>query len=318
VSRCDRQIVRSSDRQIVDRLVRQGSTSSSSRDAGRSQRRVVLVWDARGMTASPAEMLAAFEAQIRQETGPAFDGWEFERIGPILRITAPADSHRGGGVMFSDFSGMSGDEVDAVIRETVSHFEVRGKEWEWKTYAHDVPADLTDRLAAAGLVPEELEALVIGEVATVVASCGDAEPPEGVVVREASSENDFAGIAALSLAVWDEPGDEHVAELRKEKAADHEALRILVAVAGEQVVCAAWARFHAGTDFASLWGGSTHPDWRGRGVYRCLVGRRAAEAAERGFRYLQVDASPDSRPILERLGLQVVSTTTPYIGNSSS
>jgi ribosomal protein S18 acetylase RimI-like enzyme len=270
------------------------------------------------MTATPDDLLAAFEAQIRQDVGPAFDGWVFERIGPILRATAPADSHRGGGVLYSDFSGLSGDDVDAVIRETVEHFAVRGKEWEWKTYAHDVPADLTDRLAFAGLVPEELEALVIGEVSTVVAACGDAQPPEGVVVREAGSDADFAGIAALSLAVWDEPGDHRVAELRREKAADPDALRILVAVADEQVVCAAWARFHAGTDFASLWGGSTHPDWRGRGIYRCLVGRRATEAAERGFRYLQVDASPNSRPILERLGMHVVSTTTPYIGNASA
>jgi hypothetical protein len=36
-------------------------------------------------------------------------------------------------------------------------------------------------------------------------------------------------------------------------------------------------------------------------------------AAERGFRYLQVDASPDSRPILERLGLRQLTTTTPFV-----
>jgi hypothetical protein len=30
-------------------------------------------------------------------------------------------------------------------------------------------------------------------------------------------------------------------------------------------------------------------------------------------RYLYVDASPDSRPILERLGFVVVTTTTPYV-----
>jgi len=271
------------------------------------------VCDALGMNAAPEEMLAAFEAQIRQKTGPAFDGWVFERIGPLLRTTAPAQSHRGGGVMFSDFAGMSGDEVDAVIRDTVGYFAARGKEWEWKTYAHDTPPDLTHRLAAAGLVPEELEALVIGEVDTVLRACADVDAPEGVVIREPLVD-DYAGIAALQLAVWGEPGDDHVAELRAEQAADPDALRILVAVAGGRVVCAAWARFHTGTEFASLWGGSTHPDWRGRGLYRCLVGRRAAEAAARGFRYLQVDASPDSRPILERLGMHVVSTTTPYIG----
>ena len=270
------------------------------------------------MTASSQDLLAAFEAQIRQETGPVLDGWVVERVGPLLRMTPPASSHRGGGVFFSDLGGMSGDEVDAVIRDTVTYFGARGKEWEWKSYAHDEPGDLPERLAAAGLVPEELEALVIGEVDVVVRACADVRPPHEVEVREPLGDADYAGIAALHQAVWGEPGDDRATELRAEKAADPDALRILVAVADGQVVCAAWARFHAGTEFASLWGGSTHPDWRGRGIYRRIVGLRAAEAAERGFRYLQVDASPNSRPILERLGMHVVSTTTPYIGNGSS
>lgn len=266
------------------------------------------------MPASPEELLAAFEAEIRQDTGPALDGWVVERVGPLLRSTAPASSHRGGGVLHSDFAGMSGDAIDAVIRETVAYFADRGKEWEWKTYAHDEPADLGDRLVAAGLVPEELEALVIGEVDTVARACAGVRPPEEVEIREAVGDADYAGIADLQLAVWGERGDAHVAELRAEKAADPEALQIFVAVVGAAVVSAAWVRFHAGTGFASLWGGSTHPDWRGRGVYRSLVGVRAGLAAERGFRFLQVDASPDSRPILERLGMQVASTTTPYVG----
>jgi ribosomal protein S18 acetylase RimI-like enzyme len=78
------------------------------------------------------------------------------------------------------------------------------------------------------------------------------------------------------------------------------------------VVSAAWVRFHVGTDFASLWGGSTLPEYQRRGIYKALVARRAAEADERGFRYLQVDASDDSRPILERLGLRTLTSTTPY------
>jgi hypothetical protein len=43
------------------------------------------------------------------------------------------------------------------------------------------------------------------------------------------------------------------------------------------------------------------------------VRRRAQLAAERGRRYLQVDASADSQPILERLGFQAVTHTRPYV-----
>ena len=67
-----------------------------------------------------------------------------------------------------------------------------------------------------------------------------------------------------------------------------------------------------GHRFASLWGGGTLPGWRGRGVFRSLVAYRAAQAKARGYRYLQVDAMPASRPILRRLGFVELATTTPF------
>jgi GNAT superfamily N-acetyltransferase len=70
---------------------------------------------------------------------------------------------------------------------------------------------------------------------------------------------------------------------------------------------------HPGTEFAGLWGGGTVPGWRGRGIYRALVGHRAGVAAGLGYRYLQVDASSQSRPILHGLGFAALSTTTPYV-----
>ncbi len=71
--------------------------------------------------------------------------------------------------------------------------------------------------------------------------------------------------------------------------------------------------FRPGTDFAGLWGGGTAPQWRGKGIYRATVAHRARIAVERGYRYLQVDASDDSRPILDRLGFTTLCTTTPYV-----
>jgi len=64
---------------------------------------------------------------------------------------------------------------------------------------------------------------------------------------------------------------------------------------------------------ARLLGGSTLPQWRGRGIYRALVAARAQRAAARGVTYLQADASADSAPILRRLGFRAVTTTTTYV-----
>ena len=77
-------------------------------------------------------------------------------------------------------------------------------------------------------------------------------------------------------------------------------------------VSAAWIRFHPGTGFASLWGGGTLPEWRRQGIYSALLAHRARLAKERGYEFLRVDASEDSRPILQKLGLHGVTVTTPY------
>ena len=63
-----------------------------------------------------------------------------------------------------------------------------------------------------------------------------------------------------------------------------------------------------GKAFAGLYGGGTRPDYQGRGVYRALVAARAAEARRRGHRYLTVDARETSRPILQRIGFQPLTT----------
>ncbi len=198
----------------------------------------------------------------------------------------------------------------------MAYFGAMGRTFEWKTYGYDRPADLPQRLTAAGFVAEDEETLVLGEVDAVVgASAGGAAraalPPE-VVLRHCT-DADWDGIAELSSAVW---GGDHrrlVADIAGEVAAQPDAIRVHVAEVDGQVVSAAWVRFHQGTSFASLWGGSTLEPWRRRGIYRALVARRSVEAQARGFRFLQVDTSPDSRPILERLGLQSVTSTTPYV-----
>lgn len=68
----------------------------------------------------------------------------------------------------------------------------------------------------------------------------------------------------------------------------------------------------------SCGGGGTLPAWRGRGVFRALVAHRAALAGAAGFRYLYVDASADSRPILHRLGFVQLATTTPFTHRGGS
>jgi GNAT superfamily N-acetyltransferase len=136
--------------------------------------------------------------------------------------------------------------------------------------------------------------------------------PDGVRLVPVESPAEVDLVVAVHNEVF---GIDH-SWLRREmlaRLATPEAGAAVLAMAGDRPVCSARVEFHQGTDFASLWGGGTLPEWRGRGIYRALVGYRARLAAERGYRYLQVDSSPDSQPILGRLGFVRLTTTTPYV-----
>jgi GNAT superfamily N-acetyltransferase len=100
--------------------------------------------------------------------------------------------------------------------------------------------------------------------------------------------------------------------LARRQAFDPGSLTVHVAEVAGEIVSAAWVRFRGGS-FATLHGGGTLPEWRGRGIYRALVAERARLALEHGYARLAVDTSEASRPILERLGFAAITTTTPYI-----
>jgi len=236
-------------------------------------------------------------------------GVTVERDGPVLRFLGLAGR---GYVLYRDLGGLEGPELDELIARQVQAFAERGERFEWKLHGHDRPEDLPQRLHAAGFVPEGTETIVIAPVADIA---GEVRLPADVSMREVTRRADFERVAALEQAVWEAEGERSwlVDMLESERAVDPDALTIVVAEAGPTVVCAAWIRFERGTEFATLWGGATTPDWRRRGIYRAVVVHRANLAADRGFRYLEVDASDDSRPILERLGFTAVTTTTPYV-----
>ncbi|GAA3456670.1 GNAT family N-acetyltransferase [Dactylosporangium matsuzakiense] len=244
------------------------------------------------------EILARFDREVRQrpQEGP---GAVIEREPGVVRVLGGDDGWTG-----ITWSGLGGLDADAVIAEQVRRFA--GAPWEWKLYSHDEPVDLAERLLDAGFEPGPPEALLVAEVAGLPQ---DVVVPDGVRLVPVSG----ADAAAMVVRVHDEVfGGDHSAIGRHllERPDD---VKAVVAVAGDRPICAGRIELHRGTQFASLWGGGTVEDWRGRGVFKALVAYRAAQAARAGYRYLQVDASDDSRPILQRLGFVRLATTTPFV-----
>ena len=262
---------------------------------------------------SSAEALAiraAFDRQIRSRPGSA-NGGTIERVGPLIRKVGFEGD---GFILYPDLGGLDGAALDELIGQQVEYFAGLGRKFEWKYYSHDLPADLPDRLVKAGFVPDDEECLLIGDVGELPS---EVALPAGVRLREITSRADLERMQAMEEEVW---GHSHawLPDALSSAMTSDDPAAVIVAETDEQVVCASWIRFHTGTEFASLWGGSTLPAWRGKGIYRAQVAYRRNLAVERGFRYLQVDASPDSRGILARLGLRPVAVTVPYIWHPAS
>lgn len=260
-----------------------------------------------------SELLAAYDAQLRDHVpDPLPRDATLERDGPLLRFFGLFGLGNRGFISYRDLGGLDGNGLDELIARQVSVFTERGERFEWKLHGHDRPPDLPQRLRAAGFVPEDEETVVIARVDEIAS-----RPllPEGVSLREVTDRDDLDRIAAFEQDAWGDADDHSwIADmLEAERTTDPDGISIVVAEAGGAIVCAGWVRFEHGTDFATLWGGATLPAWRGRGIYRATVAYRTNLAVERGFHFIEVDASSDSRPILERLGFSAVTTTTPYV-----
>jgi hypothetical protein len=258
-------------------------------------------------------LLRAYDEQMRGIGNPGRPGLIIERDGPVLRV---AGQHRGFVTAPRDL-GVDGPELDALIARQRDYFASRGEAVEWKTRGHDLPTSLADRLRVAGFVPEDQETVVIGVAADMA---GDPVVPDGTTLREVTADVGLRAIAALESAVWGEDlsymGEDLIAH-RDSAPGDITFFSVTDDTTG-QVVSAAWIIYYPGTDFAYLAGGSTLQTWRKRGLYRALVAARGRQAAARGTRYVMVDASGNSAPILRRLGFKAVTTTTPYVWTPST
>jgi hypothetical protein len=254
-------------------------------------------------------LLEAFGEQVRKNTAPDGTGAVYEADGRVIRRLARPGLD-GSGIFWSD---LGADDADEVIAAQVELFAARGERFEWKLYSYDEPVDLAERLRGAGFVAEEPESLMIAEVAGVLAGSGDTEGPAGVRLAEVTHAAGLDQLIRVHEQVFGKDESARRAELLALLTAAPGRVGLVVAFAGDEPVAAARIEFVPGAQFAGLWGGGTLAPWRGRGIYRALVRHRAVLAAARGYRYLTVDASDQSRPILERVGFERVAITTPYV-----
>ncbi len=226
-----------------------------------------------------------------------------EEDGRVIRSIALSGEF--GFILFSNLDEASADDV---IREQVRFFQERGIDFEWKVFDYDRPADLRARLEAYGFEIGEPEALMVLPLDQDHKLLSQPVPAE---IRKVTRDKEIDQIMVMEEEVWGEDHSDLGRELKLYLHKYPDYLSIYAAYEGGRPVSAAWSNLHHGSVFASLWGGSTLPVYRARGFYTGLLAARAQEAWQRGYRFLYVDASPMSRPILEKHGFQCLGFSYP-------
>jgi GNAT superfamily N-acetyltransferase len=250
-----------------------------------------------------AAVLLEFDNQMRRNPAPG-PGSRVEREQRVTRVVSDGDGWNG--VLWADLADA---DADAVIEAQIIRFAELGLPWEWKYYSYDQPAELPSRLRTAGFVPDLVEALLVAEIADLDLNVS---PPAGVELVPVTDAHGASMVVCVHNEVF---GGDHAAvgsAIMTALESRPRPVEAIVAVAGDTAISTGRVEFPPGSDFAGLWGGGTLPGWRGHGVFRSLIAYRARLARERGYRYLQVDASADSRPILQRLGFAELARTTPF------
>jgi GNAT superfamily N-acetyltransferase len=252
---------------------------------------------------SPNEILALYdEHERRQASFPRFLRQKGEHT---VRLVS-----EDGGTGVVIFSALDAGNADAAIEAEKEYFLRLGVGFEWKLFSHDSPIDLKERLKRHGFSIGEDEAVMALDLSDLPK---ELETPPAIDIRRVEDASGFEDFIALNRRLWpeDEGLEDWLAEIRKTVLEEPSRVGVYVAYADGKPVCSARIDLPPASPFASLWGGATLPEYRKRGIYTAVLAIRAREAIARGYRFLTIDASPMSRPIVAKLGFKLLSISNP-------
>src|SRR4029077_3610753 len=126
-------------------------------------------------------------------------GVTLERTPCVVRAIGRESSWNG--IVYSRFSP---SETETIVNAEIQYFTQLNRDFEWKVYSHDEPADLLSHLRNRAFKIGEEESLMFSDLRELPPSLM-APPPEGVTVIPVRNEQGIADFLSLESALW--PGE---------------------------------------------------------------------------------------------------------------
>jgi GNAT superfamily N-acetyltransferase len=226
-----------------------------------------------------------------------------EITGDVVRFIRKAP-----GMSFVSFTFATESQLDRVIGREVEYFGPMNQPFTWKVYDHDRLPSLASKLAAHNFANED------DPGAVMVLDLNEAAPelfrPVEADIRRVTDVDGLKDVIHVLDTVW----GGHNAWVNDRLGLHLQIpgyLSVYVAYVENQPASIAWTYFPRG-HFATLFAGSTIPQYRKQGLYTGLLATRLQEIRAHGYPFAVVEAGSMSKPIVARHGFRHLTTVYDY------
>lgn len=213
------------------------------------------------------------------------------------------------GGSFISFNQFEVDSADSFIADQLAFFApYRDQKLTWEVFSHDPQCEvLKEKLPAFGFECNDEASVMCLDISTAPKRL---LAPSQHDIRRITRASGLVDVVFVLEKVWGGNFGWVTDRLGKHLEIPGY-LSVYVAYVENQPACAAWTYFHTAR-FATLYAGSTLPEYRKSGLYTDILAARISEIKNRGGRYALVEAGEMSRPIVEKHGFQYLTTVWDY------
>jgi GNAT superfamily N-acetyltransferase len=212
------------------------------------------------------------------------------------------------GMSFVSFTFASKRQLDHVIDRELEYFAPMNQPFTWKVYDHDLLPDAKEKLTTRGFIGDDDSADVM------VLDISDAPDylfqSANIDIHRVTTRDGLKDVISVLDKVYGNNNSWVYDRLGLHLQVPGY-LSVYVAYVEDQPTSIAWTYFPKG-HFATLFGGSTLVEYRGKGLYTSLLSARLKEIRERGYPFVVVEAGAMSKPIVANHGFKHLTTVWDY------